>query len=284
MDLYSETALAMSRELTIRYSTSFSWATKFVSPDLRDDIYAIYGLVRIADEIVDSYGGEDTLALLDDLEKETYAAINRGYSTNPVVHAFQLTAKSYGITGTLIRPFFASMRTDINPPKNFSQKAYETYIHGSAEVVGLMCLKVFVLGDRQLYKTLQPGAIRLGAAFQKVNFLRDFAADSHELGRVYFPNVANRWLSDAEKSAIIADIQTDFTAAKAYVSALPSNARVAVAISYVYYSALLDKLSHTPAEVICTKRIRISNLYKLWLMAKTIPVYAIRPRNQGIAV
>lgn len=276
--------MAMSRELTIRYSTSFSWATKFVAPSLRDDVYAIYGLVRIADEIVDSYGGQDARELLDGLEQETYLALARGYSTNPVVHAFQLTAGAYGITSSLIRPFFASMRTDIKPPRHFSQKAYEAYIHGSAEVVGLMCLKVFVLGDKQQYKMLRPGAVRLGAAFQKVNFLRDFASDSHELGRVYFPNVANRWLDEAEKAAIIADIQTDFTTAKAYVSALPSNARTAVAISYVYYQALLDKLSRTPASTICTERIRISNIRKLWLMARTIPVYAIRPRKKEFQV
>lgn len=282
MELYNDTAIGMSRMLTLRYSTSFGWATKLMSDTIRDDIYAIYGLVRIADEIVDSYGGIDARELLDDLEQETYRAIERGYSTNPIVHAFQITATAYGITKSLLRPFFASMRTDIDPPRHFSQKAYETYIYGSAEVVGLMCLKVFVYGDKSQYATLKNGAARLGSAYQKVNFLRDFADDSKSLGRVYFPNVSGRRLDEAEKSAIIADIQTDFLAAKPYIIALPSNARTAVAVSYTYYSTLLEKLDHTPASVICSKRIRISNSKKLWLMIRTIPVYAIRPRGKGV--
>lgn len=283
MDLYNETTRAMSRELTKRYSTSFGWATKLVDIEIRDDVYAIYGLVRVADEIVDTYEGSDARELLDTLETETYDAIERGFSTNPVVHAFQLTANTYGISKTLIRPFFASMRVDIAPPKHFTQKAYETYIYGSAEVVGLMCLKVFVGGDAKQYSVLKTGASRLGSAFQKVNFLRDFAADSHHLGRVYFPNVTNKWLDEAEKAAIIADIQTDFLAAKPYISALPSNARTAVAVSFTYYSALLDKLVHTPASTICTKRVRISNVRKLWLLARTVPYYAVRPRSKAFA-
>lgn len=283
MELYNETSRAMSRELTKRYSTSFGWATKLVDIDIRDDVYAIYGLVRVADEIVDTYEGPGAQELLDALEDETYAAIERRYSTNPVVHAFQLTANAYGITKALIRPFFASMRVDIAPPKHFSQRAYETYIYGSAEVVGLMCLKVFVGGDQKHYHVLKAGASRLGSAYQKVNFLRDFAADSQHLGRVYFPNVTTKWLDEAEKATIIADIQTDFLAAKPYISALPSNARTAVGVSFTYYSALLEALARTPASTICTQRVRISNMRKIWLLIKTVPYYAVRPRSKAFA-
>jgi 15-cis-phytoene synthase len=280
MDLYTVTSRAVSRQITERYSTSFGWSVRLIDISLRDDIYAIYGLVRIADEIVDSYVGSDAGLLLDSLEEEVFNSIDRGYSTNPIVHSFQATAVTYGISKTLIRPFFASMRTDISPTRHYSQKAYEAYIHGSAEVVGLMCLKVFVRGDRQRYALLKHGAMRLGAAYQKVNFLRDFAVDSQQLGRVYFPNIANRRIDDAEKSAIVADIHTDFAAAKPYIMALPHEARTAVAVSYSYYKALLDKLDATPAAVICMKRIRISNLKKVLLMLGTVITYAIRPQGR----
>lgn len=279
MDLYSLTSQEMSRLLTLKYSTSFGMAIKWVDSSIRNNIFSIYGLVRLADEIVDTYAGPDSVKLLNSLEKETYDAIERGYSVNPVVHAFQVTVRDYNIPKTLIKPFFASMRIDIDTPRHLSQKQYETYIHGSAEVVGLMCLKVFVAGDKEQYNRLSLGATRLGAAFQKVNFLRDFAADSQILGRVYFPNVTNKVINDIEKQAIIADIQTDFMVAEKYIFSLPNNARVAVAISYKYYQSLLDKLDSTPASVICVKRVRTSNFKKFFIMVGAALKYSFCPRK-----
>lgn len=280
IDLYNLTTQEMSKLLTLRYSTSFGLAIKWVDGTIRDDIFNIYGLVRLADEIVDTYKGPDSLKLLNNLEKETYDAIGGCYSANPVVHAFQITAREFGISKTLIQPFFASMRVDIDPPRHFSQKQYEEYIYGSAEVVGLMCLKVFVAGNKDTYNQLSTGAARLGAAFQKVNFLRDFAEDSQQLDRVYFPNITGKIINDLEKEVIIRDIQTDFAAAKNYISALPSNARVAVAISYGYYLRLLNKLDSTPASVICVKRIRVSNLKKFIIMVSTAFKYSFTPRKE----
>ncbi len=266
MDPYDTVAQKLSRQLTEQYSTSFSTASRLFSHGIRQHVYNIYGLVRIADEIVDTYPGTDKAILLNSLEQETYAAMERGFSSNPLVHAFALTARKYAIDQQLIQPFFESMRMDIQPA-TYDQKAYEQYIYGSAEVVGLMCLRVFCEGDSAMYTTLAPGAQRLGAAYQKVNFLRDLAADHNELGRFYFPNVTYDTFSEAAKQAVIADITTDFTAVLPYIRALPAAAKPAVMTSYRYYCALLGKLQSTPLERIKKERIRVSAYKKALLLA-----------------
>lgn len=269
MDLYAKVAYENSRHLTLRYSTSFGISSRFFSKDVQPHIYAIYGLVRIADEIVDTYKGSDAPQLLDDLEQTTYDAIKSGYSTNPIVHAFALTARAYGIDHTLIAPFFYSMRMDLEP-QNYSPANYKKYIHGSAEVVGLMCLRVFCNGNNTTYDQLAPGAAALGSAYQKVNFLRDLAADYQELGRLYFPDLTFDTFDDSAKQQIVDDIKSDFTLALPALRRLPSSCRKATLISYVYYNDLLQKLEQTPAATIKTTRIRVPSRRKLGLMIRTL--------------
>lgn len=274
MDLYTKTAYEQSKTLTKAYSTSFSSATSLFPISIRHHVYAIYGLVRIADEIVDSYKGNETVALLRDLETETYAAISRGYSVNPLVHAFAMTSRQYGITKEIIEPFFASMAVDSKSKATFNLHEYEQYIYGSAEVVGLMCLRIFVANDQSKYDKLIYGAKKLGSAYQKVNFLRDFASDYTDLGRIYFPNVNAYPLTEADKSIIIADIQKDFTEAKSYITALPKHVIPAVQLSYEYYSALLTKLQSASADTISKSRIRVTNSQKSALFVKIAAVRA----------
>lgn len=264
-DLYLSTAQASTRLFTNAYSSSFGLASRLFSKPIREHIYNIYGLTRIADEIVDTYHGEHTQALLDELEIETYRAIARGYSVNPIVHAFQDTANRFGITKTLLEPFFTSMRADLSQ-KSFNQAEYEQYIYGSAEVVGLMCLRVFCNGDEAKYNKLEAGASKLGAAYQKVNFLRDLAADHKELQRCYFPGVTFESFSEADKTAIVADITADFAQAVPAIRQLPAGARQAVMASYRYYAELLKKLDKASAETIKTKRLRVNNVRKVMLL------------------
>ena len=269
MDLYTRTSEAMSRVLTNNYSTSFSFATRLFSKDIRRHIYNVYGLVRLADEIVDTYTGRDADKLLDALQAETHAAIPRGYSTNPVVHAFAQSASQFGIAKSLIDPFFESMRLDLDP-KAYNPKDYERYIYGSAQVVGLMCLKVFCGGDAAQYQKLEPGAKALGGAFQKVNFLRDIADDHKRLGRYYFPVGSFDGFDEATKLQIVADIDADFAAAHTAIKQLPRSARPAVMAAYQYYVRLHKKLRATPAVTIKTRRVRISNPHKLAVLAGTL--------------
>ena len=240
MDLYEKTSYDISRLLTLNYSTSFGLSSKFFSTDIRKHIYAIYGLVRIADEIVDTYQGNDASQLLDDLENQTYSSIESGYSTNPVVHSFALTAREYQIDKRHIEAFFASMRMDLVAIK-YTKELYQTYIYGSAEVIGLICLKVFVGGDQSQYLKLEKGAARLGAAYQKVNFLRDIAADYKERGRFYFPDTTYQSFDEAAKQEVISDIKKDFKIALPSLRKLPDSSRRATMMSYVYYSDLLKK-------------------------------------------
>ena len=267
MDQYTSACYEASKLITNRYSTSFGLSIRLFAPELRKHIYAMYGLVRIADEIVDTYKGSDQKTLLDDLESETLRALKTGYSTNPLVHAFAVTAGKYTITPQLITPFFESMRSDITP-QLFNQSAYETYIYGSAEVVGLMCLKVFT-NDAALYNSLEPGAKRLGAAYQKVNFLRDIAADANTLDRWYFPEGSYKTFDEKAKTTIIKDIESDFTAAKPAIDALPHSSRKAVLLSYHYYSELLKQLKLTSARELKRKRIRVSDARKAALFIRT---------------
>jgi 15-cis-phytoene synthase len=265
MELYLTTAQASSRLFTNAYSSSFGMASRLFSKPIRQHIYNIYGLTRIADEIVDTYKGDGAGTILDELERETYQAMERQYSANPIVHAFQATARQFGITKTLLKPFFASMRSDLTK-QAFTQVEYERYIHGSAEVVGLMCLRVFCNGSDEQYSQLANGATKLGSAYQKVNFLRDLAADHAELNRCYFPGVTFESFDETAKQAIITDIRADFAEASPTISELPAGARRAVRASYRYYMALLDKLEHTSASTIKIRRVRISNARKLSLL------------------
>lgn len=264
---YNRIAKLLARKLTDEYSTSFGWATKLFDRAIRQDIYNIYGFVRIADEIVDTYEGADRSKVLDAFEAQMFEDLARGYSTNPILQAFISTANKADIGQALIKPFLASMRMDIRPPK-FTQVVYETYIYGSAEVVGLMCLKVFCQGNAKHYTSLQAGAQSLGAAFQKINFLRDLSDDYQRLGRYYFPTGSFQDFDAQIKKEIVADIRKDFEAAKSSIAALPPEARKAVVLANLYYVKLLDKLDAASVEEVKTKRLRISNGYKLWLLVR----------------
>jgi len=267
VELYTRVSRDSSKLLTKQYSTSFSSATRLFSKSVQPHIYAIYGLVRIADEVVDTYRGKDVDVVIADLEAEVYTALKRGYSTNPIIHSFVITANAYGITKKLIHPFFVSMTMDLSP-QTYTQKKYETYIYGSAEVVGLMCLKVFCEGDETKYVALEKGASALGAAYQKVNFLRDMAADYVELNRVYFPGVSFESFSEKDKASIVKDIEKDFKTAHKAIDRLPQSSQAAVSMSVVYYEALLKKLKRTPAAVLIKKRVRINNIVKTALLTK----------------
>lgn len=267
MDEYTAIAYRHARSLTLHYSSSFGLASRLFDRKLQPHIYAIYGLVRIADEIVDTYRGADAQKLLDDLETETYAAIERQYSVNPIVHAFALTAKTYGIDSVLISPFFNSMRYDLRP-QTYDESLYHEYIYGSAEVVGLMCLRVFCEGNDEQYTSLEPGARSLGAAYQKVNFLRDIKEDFQTLNRQYFPDLPSGMLDEKGKQAIVIDIEKDFAHAAPYIDRLPLSCREAVRVSYTYYSKLLAKLKAAPVETIKTTRIRIPTHQKLEIFAR----------------
>lgn len=267
MTQYDDAAQAAARLLTLRYSTSFGASTRLLNPEIRKDIFNIYGMVRVADEIVDTYNGSNKPVFLQSYENQVYDALEIGYSTDIILHAFQLTARKYGIGNDLISPFFASMRFDLLPFRSLSEKELQDYIYGSAEVVGLMCLKVFCMGDTAKYDHLKTGAQALGAAFQKVNFLRDRAADMQTLGRNYFPGTQET-LTETDKARIIADIERDFALADAAIKGLPKNARPAVRLAYEYYTKLLNKLKNTPIEVINKRRIRIPNAHKTALFGK----------------
>jgi phytoene synthase len=267
--LYDSTAQVSSQELTQRYSTSFSLATRSFAKPIRRHIYNIYGLVRIADEIVDTYAGSDAVALLDALETEIYAAMSRRYSPNMVVHAFALTANQFSIGKELIAPFFASMRWDA-PGAQYDPGDYQAYIHGSAEVIGLMCLRVFCDGNDIQYDKLKTGAIALGAAFQKINFLRDLADDHERLGRYYFPVDSFETFDDDTKQVLIADIRHDISIARPTIQMLPASVRPAVVAATSLYLALLDMLDTAPAAAIKTRRLRVSNGQKMWLFTRAI--------------
>jgi phytoene synthase len=268
MDIYTKFAYDASRKLTLTYSTSFGISSRLFSKSIRPHIYAIYGLVRIADEIVDTYTGVDRREQLDNFETETYTAMVLGYSTNPIIHAFAVTAIKYGIEKRIVTAFFKSMRIDLDSHV-YDQTLYETYIYGSAEVIGLMCLRVFCNNDTAAYTSLESGAKALGAAYQKVNFLRDFASDYKNLGRLYFPNVAFESFSDRQKNQIVKDIQKDIAGATDSLQKLPKSSRTAVSTSLSYYSKLLEKLASSSAATIKSKRIRINNVHKLLLLSSS---------------
>lgn len=271
MELYTRNAYQLAELLTKNYSTSFSLSSRLFARSIRPHIYAIYGMVRIADEIVDSYAQTDAAQLLDAYEIEVTQLLDKDmpFSANPIIHAFAHTAQQYGISRELVEPFFASMRMDLTK-KQFSQTEYERYIYGSAEVVGLMCLRVFVYGDAVHYERLKAGAKRLGSAYQKVNFLRDIAADFSERERYYFPTGSFASFDDTLKQQIVSDIEADFATAHASAQELPVSAKKAVRMSIMYYRHLLSILAKTPSSELKQRRFRVPTIQKAGLFARGI--------------
>ncbi len=248
----------MSQLTTKRYSTSFSLGISFLHRSLHKPIYAVYGFVRFADEIVDSFHGFNKEDLLADFKIQTYTAIEQGISLNPILNSFQWAVREYNIPLDLIETFLNSMEMDLEKREYDSEK-YEQYILGSAEVVGLMCLKIFVQGNEREYERLKPLAMKLGSAFQKINFLRDLKADYQELGRTYFPGIDLNEFNGTVKKEIEADIEIDFKLGYEGIKQLPKNARFGVYMAYIYYYKLFNKIKSTQAEVILNERIRIPN-------------------------
>ncbi len=259
--------------ITKKYSTSFSIAVRLLAPSIRQAIYNIYGFVRVADEIVDSFEGYPQEDLLDRFEEEYTYALEIGISTNPVINAFQKTVKEYNIDDSLVHAFLRSMRADLSKQIYTNRQEMEDYIYGSADVVGLMCLKVFVNGDLDEYERLKDSAMSLGSAFQKVNFLRDLKQDYDHLNRTYFPNIDPENLTTEDKNKIVEEIKEDFKAAYIGIKKLPKEARFGVYVAYKYYVQLLKKVDKTPAEVLMDKRIRVSNSLKTYLLFQSYISY-----------
>lgn len=265
-ELFDKVSYQTSAIVTKKYSTSFSLGILFLDRALHKHIYALYGFVRFADEIVDSFHDFPKAELLADFKKQTYKAIEDGISLNPILNAFQHTVNEFQIDLDLIETFLKSMEMDLQPVDSFDESKYEEYILGSAEVVGLMCLKVFCYGDKEQYEKLHWNAMKLGSAFQKINFLRDLNADYHQLGRVYFPGVNMDFFNDQVKAEIEADIDLDFKAGYEGILGLPKKARFGVYIAYVYYYALFRKIKSTSSSEILSRRVRIPNRNKYSLL------------------
>ncbi len=264
--LFDEVSVASSKLTTRTYSTSFSLGIYCLNKNLHNPIYSIYGFVRFADEIVDSFHNYDKSVLLEEFKQETYKAIDRKISLNPILNSFQQVVNQYHIEKELIDCFLYSMEMDLNK-KEYSKNSYSQYILGSAEVVGLMCLRVFTKGNEESYQLLKPSASKLGAAFQKVNFLRDIQEDYKNLGRMYFPNVNLDKFTECSKRRIESEIEEDFKEALMGIKQLPSHARLGVYVAYMYYITLFNKIKSVPSSRIMRERIRIPNYRKLSLLA-----------------
>lgn len=262
--LYDDVSTKCSKLTTRAYSTSFSLGIRFLAADLRDPIYSIYGFVRFADEIVDTFQGFDQKTLLEDFKADTYRAIDEGISLNPILNSFQRVVRDYGVDHACIETFLKSMEMDLYKD-SYSKDEYEEYILGSAEVVGLMCLSVFLRGDKSRYEELKPFAMSLGSAFQKINFLRDLHADYKALGRTYFPGVDLQKFGEEERRDIEADIEADFAKGYEGIKQLPKDARFGVFVAYVYYFKLFKKIKNKSTEDILSYRVRISNKRKFAL-------------------
>lgn len=258
-----------------RYSTSFYFSSSLLSKSIRQDIFNIYGFVRLADEIVDTFHEFPKKELLNEFEEELWRSIENKISLNPILNSFQNTVNRYSIPKDLIRSFLDSMKMDLEKKEYNSLEEYKKYIYGSADVVGLMCLKVFVKGSDTLYSDLSDYAISLGSAFQKVNFLRDLKDDSNILKRVYFPNVNMDDFNEESKKEIINEIELDFKNAIKGIARLPKNSRFAVYIAYRYYNKLLKKLKRTSSENIVKKRVRIHNFQKFTVIARSYVKYQL---------
>lgn len=265
LSLYRSTCIECSRLITRRYSTSFSLGIRMFSKKFRAPIYSIYGFVRFADEIVDTFHDFPKVELFNRFREDTYKAIEERISLNPVLESFQAVVHQYRIDRELIDAFLDSMEMDLIQ-NQYDPQGYERYIYGSAEVVGLMCLRVFCQGDDTAFQNLKEPARRLGAAFQKVNFLRDIRSDYDERGRVYFPGVDFTRFSNTDKRQIEADIQADFDAALEGIRKLPQGAGFGVYLAYKYYTHLFAKIRHAPAQTIAKQRFRISDKRKMYLL------------------
>jgi phytoene/squalene synthetase len=268
LTLYRSVSFETSKLVTTIYSTSFSRAVSFLDLEIRDAIYSIYGFVRLADEIVDTFHDFDKHSLIEKFESNFYEAMKEGISLNPVLNAFQITVKKYNIDDALIQAFLRSMKLDLSRLEHKSKDESDEYIYGSAEVVGLMCLKVFVGGNDLFYKELELPAMKLGSAFQKVNFLRDLKNDTEDLKRQYFHNLDGQEFDEKTKGEIIRDIENDFYSSLEGLKKLPQNSRLGVLIAFYYYRNLLSKIRRTPAEKLLEKRIRVADMIKILLLFK----------------
>ena len=274
-NIFDEVSYSCSENVTKTYSTSFSLATRLLSENIRKDIYNIYGFVRFADEIVDSFHDYNKTELFNDFSDDLEKALANKIHLNPILNSFQHTFHKYNIDKDLVDSFMKSMRMDLTKKKYSTVEEYKEYIYGSADVVGLMCLKVFVQGNNILYMKLKKNAMRLGSAFQKVNFLRDLKADKEDLNRTYFPNTKFEKLSESEKNEIINDIEDDFKMGLEGIKELPLDAKFGVFMAYRYYNQLLKKLKKTPAKEIITRRIRVPNLKKIELLTRSYVKYQL---------
>ena len=273
--IFDKVSADCSKNVTNSYSTSFSLATKMLSKSIRQDIYNIYGFVRFADEIVDTFHDYDKKELLNRFIDELNFSLKNKISTNPILNSFQYTVNKYNIDFGLIDSFLKSMKMDLKKIKYNSEKEYKEYIYGSADVVGLMCLKVFVSGDEETYKKLKPSAMALGSAFQKVNFLRDLNADFHDLNRTYFPNLDFKDFDDQSKMLIMEDIENDFRKALKGIYELPNNSKFGVYAAYKYYRRLLVKLKRTSYMKIKNERVRVPNYQKVDVLARSYVRYRL---------
>lgn len=267
IELFHASSEQCSTVVTRRYSTSFASAIRLLHRDLRTPICNIYGFVRLADEIVDTFHAHNKAELLARFKADTYTAIQQGISLNPILHSFQRTVNQYDIDLALVDAFFHSMEMDLSRT-NYDERGYQEYIYGSAEVVGLMCLYVFCEGDKTLYTRLESPARALGAAFQKVNFLRDIRADFQGLSRVYFPGCDFANFTKADKRAIESDIQEDFRAAFKGIQQLPLKARFGVYVAYKYYLSLFKKIRGLEPASVLQSRIRIPNIQKAYIVLR----------------
>ena len=273
--IFDEVSYSCSEKVTKTYSTSFSLATRLLSKNIRRDIYNIYGFVRFADEIVDSFHDYDKKELFKDFSIDLNKALKNKIHLNPILNSFQHTFHKYDIDIGLVNAFMKSMEMDLSKKKYSTVKEFKDYIYGSADVVGLMCLKVFVQGNQKLYLSLKKNAMSLGSAFQKVNFLRDLKADKEDLNRSYFPNTSFKNLEEKEKNLIISDIENDFSKGLEGIKNLPIEAKFGVFMAYRYYNQLLKKLKKTPATEIINRRIRVPNLKKLELLTRSYVKYQL---------
>jgi 15-cis-phytoene synthase len=276
MELYFETVYKISRIITRTFSSSFSLASGLLEREKRSAIYSIYGFVRLADEIVDTFHDFDKKYLLEKFEIDYYDTVKQGISLNPVLHAFHLTVKKYNIPDQYVKSFLKSMKSDLDKIQYTTKSEITEYIYGSADVIGLMCLKVFCNGDDRLFNELKIPSMKLGSAFQKINFLRDLKNDIEKLDRSYFPQMNKDKFDDQQKQAIIEDIEYDFSMALDGIKKLPGRSKLAVLTAYYYYSSLLRKIKHTAASRILHNRIRITYAGKIWLLVKAMLMYGLR--------
>lgn len=267
-ELYSDVSFRISELITRSYSTSFSIAVSYLSTEKKKAIHSIYGFVRVADEIVDSFHRYDKQLLLEKYEKDYYDALESNISLNPVLHSFQQVVRKYNIPDELVSAFLKSMKADLEEINYSHRDQINEYVFGSAEVVGLMCLKVFVDGDNQLFEELRSPAMKLGSAFQKVNFLRDLKNDREVLERNYFPEIHRTSFDEETKREIVRDIRKDFSDSREGIKRLPGDARLPVTVAYFYFRRLLGKISRTPAEKLLAERIRVPGIVKIFLLIK----------------